>query len=193
MDEVDIRASTCVQVTVPIGGQRRRPIDGCVTAIARFCDCKVWLARGEAAHYVFFGFDADTALAAYLYAVIDRAMRNAVGDFRATHPALAGIKLRRASTSFQQGMAARVGDRLEEMHRAREASVAAQQSRGTALIVVKHRTVDDAFRETGTRLVSGGRRSGLHLNGAFRRGQEAGDRIDLHRPLGPGSSHGLLR
>ncbi len=45
MDEIEVRASRCVQAEVPLGGQRRRPIDGCVPAIARFCDCKVWLAR----------------------------------------------------------------------------------------------------------------------------------------------------
>jgi hypothetical protein len=34
-------------------------------AIARFCDCKVWVAcDGMMPSYVFFGFDADTALAA---------------------------------------------------------------------------------------------------------------------------------
>ena len=45
MDEIDVREARCVQVTVPVGGPRRRPIDGCVPAIARFCDCKVWLQR----------------------------------------------------------------------------------------------------------------------------------------------------
>jgi hypothetical protein len=45
MDEIDMREARCVQVEVPIGGRRRRPIDACVPAIARFCDCKVWRAR----------------------------------------------------------------------------------------------------------------------------------------------------
>jgi hypothetical protein len=49
MDEIEVRPSRCVQVEVELGSRRRRPIDGTVTAIARFCDCKVWLtaaARG---------------------------------------------------------------------------------------------------------------------------------------------------
>ena len=45
MDEIEIRTARCVQVEVPLGGRRRRPIDGCVPTIARFCDCKLWLAR----------------------------------------------------------------------------------------------------------------------------------------------------
>ena len=73
----------CVQIEVPIGGKRRRPIDGCVTAIARFCDCKVWVSRDAMLpSYVFFGFDADTALAGYLFNVIDRAMATALTAFR---------------------------------------------------------------------------------------------------------------
>ena len=43
MDEIEVREARCVQAEVPIGGQRRRAIDACVPAIARFCDCKVWL------------------------------------------------------------------------------------------------------------------------------------------------------
>ena len=73
MEEIDLREERCVQVNVPIGGKQRRPIDGCVTAIARFCDCKVWVVRdGMTPSYVFFGFEADTALAGYLFSVIDR-------------------------------------------------------------------------------------------------------------------------
>jgi hypothetical protein len=43
MKEIDVRQEVCVQVEVPVGGKERRPIDGCVTAIARFCSCKVWI------------------------------------------------------------------------------------------------------------------------------------------------------
>ncbi len=47
MDEVDLRAAACVVVRVPAGGRRRRPVDTCVPAIARFCGCKVWLERED--------------------------------------------------------------------------------------------------------------------------------------------------
>ena len=76
MEEIDVREERCVQIEVPIGGKQRRPIDGCVTAIARFCDCKVWVSRDTVIpSYVFFGFEADTTLASYLFKVIDRAIR----------------------------------------------------------------------------------------------------------------------
>src|ERR1700748_1651944 len=115
MEEIDVREERCVQITVPIGGEARRPIDGCVTAIARFCDCKVWISRDDATpSYIFFGFEADTALASYLFTVIDRAVRTELAAFRIAHPRLGGVRLRR------QGMAARVADRLDEMHRERD-------------------------------------------------------------------------
>src|SRR6202034_3494808 len=115
--------------------------------IARFCDCKVWLTRGArpksdyddafdwtqaGGRYVFFGFETDTALATYLFAVIDRAIMTEATAFREANPALRGVRLRRASASFQHGVAARVGNRLDAMHSAREASVQAQRSTGTA-------------------------------------------------------------
>ena len=184
MEEIDVREERCVQVEVPIGGKRRRPIDGCVTSITRFCDCKVWIARdGILPSYVFFGFDADTALASYLFTVIDRAMATALTAFRRTNPQLSGTRLRDASKSFQQGMAARIADRLDQMHRTRDANIA-QCSTGTALVLVKHQVIDDAFRETNIRLVAvtGLRRA--RLNGAFRHGLAAGDRVNLNRPVG---------
>ena len=48
MDEMDVRQTPCVEARVPAGGLRRRPIETCVPAVARFCNCKVWLAREPA-------------------------------------------------------------------------------------------------------------------------------------------------
>jgi hypothetical protein len=185
MEEIDVREQRCIQVEVPSGGQRRRPIDGCVTAIARFCDCKVWVSRDATMpSYVFFGFDADTVLAGYLFNVIDRAMATALTAFRVMHPRLRSVGLRSASKSFQQGMAARVAARLDEMHQQRDANVAAQRSTGTALILVKQRVVEDAFRATEIRLVAAAGLNRGRVNGAFRHGLAAGDRVNLNRPVG---------
>lgn len=184
MEEIDVREARCVHVEVPIGGRQRRPIDGCVTSIARFCDCKVWIARDAVVpSYVFFGFESDTALASYLYGLINHALRTELEAFRVTHPELRATRLRSASKSFQQGMAARIADRLDHMHRARDATVAEQRSTGTALILIKRQVVDDAFRETEIRLVSAGSLTQARVNEAFRHGMAAGDRVNLNRPV----------
>ena len=204
MDEIEIRASRCVQRDVPLGGKRRRPIDGCVPAIARFCDCKVWLAHAGDEHdvasgrtlsgkrYVFFGFETDADLATYLFAVIDRAVATETDCFKLTHPRLRAARLRQGTASFQHGLVARVAARLDAMHEEREAAVKAQRSTGTALILAKHQVVDDAFRETKVRLVSMSA-IGARLDGrAYHEGWAAGDKVNLSRPV-KGEGQDLLR
>jgi hypothetical protein len=171
--------------------------DGCVAAIARFCDCKVWLARAASPDpmqqkaaasassncYVFFGFETDTALATYLFAVIERAVKTETASFRQLNPRLRGVRLRRASASFQHGLVARVSDRLDAMHRARDATVRAQRSTGTDLIVAKNRVVEEAFGEIDIRLVRMAATGRRMITTAFRAGWAAGDRINLNRPV----------
>jgi uncharacterized protein DUF2786 len=131
MAEIDVREEHSVQVAVPIGGRQRRPIDGCITAIARFCDCKVWVSRDDLIpSYVFFGFAADTAMAGYLFSVIGRAMRTGLSAFRAAHPRLHGVSLRRASKSFQQ--ARRHASRIGSMRCTRLVTPASLHSTPTA-------------------------------------------------------------
>ena len=205
MEEVDVRQEPCVQVEVPLGGQRRRPIDVCVPAIARFCDCKVWLARASrrdpddpdfdaprpGIRYIFFGFETDTSLAAYLFAVVNRAIVTEATKFRRANPRLRATKLRRASASFQHGLVARVAARLDSMHEEREASVRAQRATGTALILAKHRVVDEAFREQDVRLVSMSALGRRVIVSAYREGWVAGERVNLNRPMA-GSGQDLL-
>ena len=186
MEEVDIRQQPCVQIAIPVGGKRRRPIDICVPAIARFCDCKVWLTRSELeAHYVFFGFDTDAQLAAYLFEVIARAMQNEVTQFRARSATRRSTLPRQAATSFQHGVAVRTAERLEAMHTEREAAVASQRPTGNALTIVRHQIVEDAFRAIQVRLRP---QRGLSLrpDAAFEAGKAAGERVNLNRPVGRG-------
>lgn len=205
MDEIEIRTARCVQAEVALGGSRRRPIDGCVPIIARFCDCKVWLARATAqdpaspdfertqagSRYVFFGFETDTALATYLFAVINRAIIAETAAFRRLNLDFRGIRLRQASASFQHGVVARVCERLDAMRRARDAAVRAQRSTSTALVLAKNRVVDDAFRETNVRLVRISAMGPRVIATAFRAGWAAGDRVNLNRPV-PGEAQGRL-
>src|SRR5271167_3825898 len=83
--------------------------------------------------------DRYRTLATYLFAVIERAVRTETATFRKLNPRLQGVRLRRASASFQHGVVARVSDRLDAMRRARDATVRAQGSTGTDLIVAKNR------------------------------------------------------
>lgn len=189
MEEIDLRETPCVQIEVFSGGQRRRPIDAAIPSIARFCDCKVWLTRTEqGVSYMFFGFETDVALARYLFEVVDAAIATELAAFRTRNPALREMRLRTESVSFQHGMAARVSDRLTSMHAAREASVATQRSTGTALMIAKHHLVEAAFRENGPRLVAARQSARRVIRTAFKHGFEAGDRVNLNRPVGSGET-----
>ena len=132
---------------------------------------------------MFFGFETDVALATYLFAVIDRAITMETSLFRQLNPQLRAVRLRRASASFQHGVAARVSARLTSMHAAREASVRAQRVAGTALILAKHSVIEEAFRATDVRLVSMTAIGQRQVASAFRDGWAAGERVNLNRPV----------
>jgi hypothetical protein len=201
MDEIEVRSARCVQLEVPIGGQRRRPIDGCVPAIARFCDCKVWLAPATEGdpqadgprpkRYIFFGFETDAALARYLYQVIERAIATETTVFKQANPRLHSVRLRKATGNFQHGLVDKVAARLETVHEEREASVRAQRSAGTALMLVKHHVVDEAFREADVRLVSMIAIGPSVITKAYQDGMTAGERVNLSRPV-TGEGQGQL-
>ena len=136
---------------------------------------------------MFFGFETDTVLATYLFAVIDRAVITETAVFKQLNPRFRGVRLRQASASFQHGVVARVSERLDAMHRARDAAVRTQRSTGTALILAKNRVVEDAFRETDVRLMSMSAMGRRVITTAFRAGWAAGDRVNLNRPV-PGNA-----
>ena len=82
-------------------------------------------------------------------------------------------------------MAARVAQRLTAMHAARRASVAAQRPTGNALVLLHHQVVEEAFRLGAPKLRS---MSGLTFrrDQAFRAGRDAGERVNLRRPVSNG-------
>ncbi len=184
MEQVDLRDAPCVQLEVRAGGQRRRPIDGCVVAIARFCDCKVWLTRGEdGVTYVFFGLETDAVLCRYLFDIVGLALRTELTGFKQRNPELRDAALRRAGESFQHGMVARIATRLTKDHAARETSIAKQRETGTALMLIKHSVVEEAFAATQTRLVATRPTTRRIVRSAFQDGEAAGDKVSLNRPL----------
>ena len=197
MDAVELRASPCIQRAVPMSGRRRGPIDAAVPAIARFCHCLVWIDEAPAApdpapspplppgrRYVYFGVEADVEMALYLHAVITQATASETQAFRAGATGLAGPRLRLATRSFQQGLVSRLAERLDALHAAREAAFRAQTAQGTALVLAKQAMVREAFAETRIRLSRRAARPVRIEPRAYGAGSQAGDRINLERPVG---------
>ena len=69
------------------------------------------------------------------------------------------------------------------MHRRATRLGPSQRSTGTALILAKHRVVEDAFGEIGVRLVSMTAVGRRRIAAAFRDGWAAGERVNLNRPM----------
>lgn len=203
MDEVQLRASPCIQAVVPMAGRRRGPIDGCVPAIARFCHCIVWLEEAEVTppspalsrppgqrsghrpgkRYVYFGFEADVQMAVYLHAIIARAIATETEGFRQADQRLKAARLRLATRSFQHGLVTRLAERLATLHAERETGLRTETVRGTALVLAKHSVVAEAFRETKIRLSRRGTAAMTVDQRAFAAGALAGNGINLGRPV----------
>lgn len=184
MEQVDLRETPYIQLEVHAGGQRRRPVDGCVVAIARFCDCKVWLTRGElGVTYIFFGLETDAMLGRYLFEIVGMALRTELAGFKARNPRLRDVGLRRAGESFQHGVVARIAAWLTADKADREATVATQRATGQALMLIKQSLVDEAFATLQTRLISTRRSARRVVRSAYQDGLQAGDKVNLNRPL----------
>ena len=96
-----------------------------------------------------------------------------------------------ATTTF---LADRLGKRLEELIVARaaaaearrEAAPAPQAKASTALVLAKEKKVEEGFRNLGVRLKTVYSTATVRDRGAYGRGQAAGGRVGLERPVGSG-------
>ncbi|HLZ65942.1 MAG TPA: DUF2786 domain-containing protein [Aliidongia sp.] len=143
LSDVELRAEPCEQLAFETGRKKRIPLDGCVGAVAEFCDCRIWREKNGAgtARYVFFGLRADVAVAHYLTDLIDSAVRTELGNFKnsAAYQRFAHRERHLANSSFALGMVASIADKLQAMKAARDD---ANRSTGRDLVLVKRSVVD---------------------------------------------------
>jgi uncharacterized protein DUF2786 len=211
MDEIDIREEVCVLGEVPAGSKRRRPIDGAVVPIARFCDVKTWHAKraNGTAVYCFYGFEPDVAMAVHLFTVVAAAVRAESAAFKGSKTYAAAGNRWLSTASFQRGLVDRIGDRLEQLKTKRqrdrerderakaqaaqeafERAVAAGEpppqhvTRG-ALMVLKGQIVEREFEANLGITLTKSRAITFRVDPcAFEAGRTAGDRVNLNRPIG---------
>ena len=84
LTDVEIRESPCERREYETRRNKRIPLDGCIGAIAAFCDCRVWREKTPAGEprFVFFGLRADVEVAYYLTELIDLAVRSELGRYK---------------------------------------------------------------------------------------------------------------
>lgn len=198
MSEVALREEACVQQRVTVPGPQRLALRWLYPALLRFTECRGW--TDGRADFVLFGLEPDVQMAAYLLRVAEGALAHEEARYRATAEYLRSratpqTRLR----SFRYGFADRLGKRLEELIAAREQAAEARRAAAgparatatatataTALVLAKEKKVEEGFRGLGVRLKTVYSTATVRDRGAYGRGQAAGGRVGLERPVGAG-------
>lgn len=201
MEEIDVRSSPFKTIHINIGRQRRHPIDSAVTALARFIDGKTWFQgrRRGGSSYAFFGQETDLELVEYLFKVIHNAIDTESVKFKdsAYYREEGEFTPRKTLyVSFQKGMAHRIAERLNELKRENDAELASAKATGRSLIVLKSQLVEQEYEIVvkKLRLRNTYSYSAAPESGAYGHGREAGNKVNLSRPLaGKGKVGGYIK
>jgi hypothetical protein len=193
MNEVSLREELCTQRSLVFDDPRRVAINWLFPALLRFTGCRGWtVGRAE---FVVFGLDPDVQMAEWLLQVLAGALSREEADFRTSDTYLRSRKPPQSVLrSFRIGFGERIAQRLEAMSAAQEQATAAARAAtptGTALVLLKEAKIEEGFRGLGIRLRSVSRRTVVRDRGAYGRGQEAGGRVGLDRPIGAGATRSL--
>ncbi|MBC7907465.1 MAG: DUF2786 domain-containing protein [Rhodospirillaceae bacterium] len=177
LSDVERAGEQCERLVMVSGKKQRPPMDGCIGAIALFCDCRVWRekdAEGRSAT-VFFGLPADLEMARTLYALIEAAMRTEAESYKRTRKV---ISYRHdEGRSFLIGMAQAIAESLVAMKDNRDR--ANRAATGRDLVVVKSGVVEAEFARLNLNFRQSGPSGRRVMAGAFESGLVAGERFDL--------------
>ena len=184
LSDVEIREAACEKREFETFRKKRVPLDGCVGAIAHFCDCRVWREKNAAgeARYVFFGLRADVEVAHYLTELIDGAVRHELGRYKTSkaYQRFRHNERHLANSSFTFGMVNSIAEKLVVMKDARDA---ANAGTGRALVVVKTATVDAELAKLNLNLRSARGTSRMVSPDAFEAGNAAGASLAINPAL----------
>jgi hypothetical protein len=175
LTDVELRDAPCERRAYETYRKKRVPLDDCIGAIAKFCDCRVWREKNPAgeARYVYFGLRSDVEVAHYLTELIDGAVRAELGRYKnsAEYRRFRHQDRHVANGSFTLGMVASIADRLLSMKAERDA---AARSTGRDLVVLKTAVVDAELEKLNLNLRTVRRTSRMVSQTAYDAGGEAG-------------------
>jgi len=177
LSEVFIAEEICVQREFYAANDH---FGGVVAGICRFCSLRHYRdINQQGCVFVVFGFQRDMELAEYLYEVITEAFSTEWAVFTKDH----GFA-RKTRESFEMGYAARIHQRLVSMRSERDEAAAARAAASNSkdLVLVRDAIVDEEFRKTGVRLISG-KAPSIRDGHAYRRGAEAARKVALNTPV----------
>lgn len=185
LTDVEMREAPCERLEYETWGKKRIPIDGCVGAVAHFCDCRVWREKNQAgeARYVFFGLRSDVAVAYYLTELIDAAVRSELGRYK-TSPDYRRFRHKErhlANASFALGMVTSIANKLTAMKSVRDE---VNSSTGRDLVALKTAIVDTELEKLDLNLRR--QRNGKRMVSmtAYEAGRTAGALLAINPGIG---------
>ncbi len=185
LSDIELRDAPCETREFETNRKKRIPLDDCVGAIARFCDCRVWREKNPAgeARYVFFGHRPDVEVAHYLTEVIDLAVRTELGRFKTTaaYQKFPHKERHLANASFTLGMVASIAAKLDAMKAGRDQ--ANNQSSGRDLVVLKAAVVDAELEKLDLKLRRAPRASRMVSPTAYDAGGAAGAGVVINAAI----------
>jgi hypothetical protein len=180
LTDIEIRAAPCERRAYETHRKKRIPLDDCISAIAEFCDCKVWREKNAAGEgsYVFFGLRSDVEAAHYLTELIDGAVRSELGRYKtsAEYGRFRHQDRHMANASFALGMVASIADKLAAIKAARDA---VNNGTGRGLVVLKGAVVATEFEKLGLGLRTVHRPSRMVSPDAYDAGGVAGTSLAI--------------
>lgn len=152
----------------------------CGARVEQFCGLVVWQSynRQRKKTLKLFGYKEDVEMAEYLLELIKGSMDRGWKEYVKTHPKRRDVSRHIEYWSFMVGFAERVNEKIEELAQKTEVTT------GTDLVATKTAVVQEALNTLlpGLKLrVSNGQQAVQAA--AYGKGQEAGDKINLNRPL----------
>ena len=191
MDEVQLRDEMCDTLKIHTGSKHKDGLYYAVSAVADFCDCKVWIVRGYSTglSYSFFGQESDLLMARYLVDLIRKSIDTELASYKRTSEYLSchlrGVSKRGASSSFGIGMGRRISQRLTDILRGNRA----ESTGNNALVVLKSQLVTEAYAALQLNLKKGYANTTVTDGHSYHKGAAAADRVNLNRPVnGPTGS-----
>jgi hypothetical protein len=184
LSDIELRDAPCDRREYETSRKKRIPLDDCVVAIARFCDCRVWREKSPAGEvrFVFFGHRPDVEVAHYLTEVIDLTVRTELGRYKTTaaYQRFPHKERHLANASFTLGMVASIAAKLDAMKAGRDQ---ANLSSGRDLVVLKAAVVDAELDRLDLKLRSLRRPSRMVSPTAYDAGGEAGAAVAINTAI----------
>jgi hypothetical protein len=185
LTDVEIRDSPCERREYETHRNKRIPLDGCIGAIAAFCDCRVWREKTPAGEprFVFFGLRSDVEVAHYLTELVDIAVRSELGRYKtsADYQRFRHQDRHLVNGSFTLGMITSIAAKLTAMKAQRDQ---ANNGTGRDLVVLKASVVQDELDRLDLKLTTVRRAKRTVSPDAYDAGGAAGASLALHPVIG---------